>query len=202
MTWTRLSARTIADFAVNGLGSGGWCRQDEVVAKRKGSWRYGLLLWAGLLSLAAALAVIGFAWQGKGDLQDAANVAQLVSVVLAIATLTVPLLLWWHRSMVPAVVTSQHLAEAKDVLAGLVDQQWRTEATLRSLDDPDPIPVQWHLTRREDVMEHPDNLTPASLLLTASSDDIAALVGELRQMRRRRLIVLGGAGSGKTTLAV
>jgi hypothetical protein len=172
-----------------------------VMARRRG-WRYGAGLWAGLLGLATALAVVGIALGAKGGLQTAANVAQLVAVVLAIPALAVPLLLWWRRSTASAAATSADVAKAKDVLAGLVDQQWRTEATLRSLDDPDPMPVQWRLTRREEVMDHPANLTAASLLLTASSDDITKLVGEFRKMRRRRLVVLGGAGAGKTTLAV
>ncbi|TMR26718.1 NACHT domain-containing protein [Nonomuraea zeae] len=102
----------------------------------------------------------------------------------------------------PPVVTAQAIAAAKEVLAGLVGQQWRTESALRSLDDPDPIPVRWRLTGDQGLMDHPANLTPAALPLTASSDDIAALAGRLRTMRRRRLVILGGPGTGKTTLAV
>jgi hypothetical protein len=171
------------------------------MARGGGSWRYGVVLWAGLLALATALAVIALALRGNGGLQAAANVAQLVSVVLVLPTLGVPLWLWSRRSLSRTAATTQDVAEAKNVLAGIVDQQWRTEAMLRSLDDPDPIPVRWRLTRRE-VMDHPANLTPASLLVTASSDDITALAGEFRAMRRRRLVILGGPGTGKTTLAV
>jgi NACHT domain len=172
-----------------------------VMARGGGSWRHGIVLWAGMLALATALAVIGLGLRGKGGLQAAANVAQLVSVVLVIPALTVPLWLWSRRSLSQAAATTQNVAEAKDVLAGIVGQQWRTEAMLRSLDDPDPIPVRWRLTRRE-LIDHPANLTPASLLLAASSDDITALAGEFRTMRRRRLVILGGPGTGKTTLAV
>ncbi|MFC4536458.1 hypothetical protein [Sphaerisporangium dianthi] len=107
----------------------------------------------------------------------------------------------WRRRA-PVAVTQDVLASAMETLAGLVDQQWRTEATLRSLDDPDPIPVRWRLTGDDRLMDHPGNLTPASLLLDSSSGDIAALAGEFRAMRRRRLVVLGGPGTGKTTLAV
>jgi hypothetical protein len=153
-----------------------------------------------MLALTTAVAVIVLALRGKGGLQAAANVAQLVSVVLVIPTLAVPIWLWSRRSLSRAAATAPEVAEAKDVLAGIVGQQWRTEAMLRSLDDPDPMPVRWRLTRRE-VMDHPANLTPASLL-TASSDDITALAGEFRAMRRRRLVILGGPGTGKTTLAV
>jgi hypothetical protein len=172
-----------------------------VMARGGGSWRRGVVVLTGMLALIIALAVIGLTVQGKGGLQAAANVAQLVSVGLAIPTLAVPLWLWSRRSLSRAAATSQDVADAKDVLSGIVGQQWRTEAILRSLDDPDPIPVRWRLTRRE-VMDHPANLTAASLLLTASSDDITALAGEFRAMRRRRLVILGGPGTGKTTLAV
>jgi hypothetical protein len=154
-----------------------------------------------MLALTMTLAVIGLALRGKDGLQTAANVAQLVSVMLVIPTLAVPLWLWSRRSLSRAATTTPEVAKAKDVLAGIVGQQWRTEAILRSLDDPDPIPVRWRVTRRE-MMDHPANLTPASLLLTASSDDITALAGEFRAMRRRRLVILGGPGTGKTTLAV
>jgi hypothetical protein len=166
-----------------------------------GSWRYGVVLGAGMLVLTIALAVIGLALRGQSGLQAAANIAQVVSVVLVIPTFAAPLWLWSRRSLSRAAATTAEVAKAKDVLAGIVGQQWRTEAMLRSLDDPDPIPVRWRLTRRE-VMDHPANLTAASLALTASSDDIAALTGEFRAMRRRRLVILGGPGTGKTTLAV
>ncbi|MFI9557354.1 NACHT domain-containing protein [Nonomuraea endophytica] len=94
------------------------------------------------------------------------------------------------------------LAVAKEVLADLVEQQWRTEARLRSLDDPGPMPVRWRLTGDGRLLDHPDNLTPQAAPLTVSSDDVPALARRLRGMRRRRLVILGGPGSGKTTLAV
>jgi hypothetical protein len=134
-------------------------------------------VWSGLLGLAACLAVVGTTLLGSG-LQTSANVAQLVSVVLAVPTLAVPLVLWWRRDAVPAAATPDAVEMTKEVLAGLVGQQWRTEAILRSLDDPDPIPVRWRVVADDRLVDHPANLTPASLLLTASSADITALAGE------------------------
>ncbi|MGH3621863.1 MAG: hypothetical protein ACRDQ5_08745, partial [Sciscionella sp.] len=155
------------------------------MAGRGGSGWRGVALWAGLLGLVGCLAVIAVALRGSG-LQNAASVAGLVSVVLVVPTLAVPLWRWWRKTSTSAIVMPGQVSDAKDVLAEIVAQQWRTEATLRSLDDPDPMPVQWRLTGRGEVIDHSANLTPASLLLTASSDDIAALAGEFRAMRRRR----------------
>ncbi|MGH3389904.1 MAG: NACHT domain-containing protein [Actinomadura sp.] len=84
----------------------------------------------------------------------------------------------------------------------MVAEQWKVEAALRSLDDPDPIPVQWRLTARGEIMDHRVNIAPDTLRLTGSSSQIAALVEQFRALRRRRLVILGGPGSGKTTLAV
>jgi hypothetical protein len=112
-----------------------------------------------MLVLAAPLAVNGLALRGKDGLQTAASVAQLVGIPLMIPTLAVPLWLWWRRSTAPAgAASSQDIAKAKDVLAGLVAEQWKTEAAVRSLDDPDPMPVQWRFTAHGEVMDHLANV--------------------------------------------
>jgi hypothetical protein len=169
--------------------------------QRGSSWSKAVFGFA-LLALAAVLAVTALPLRTKGGVPDAVNLAALATFALSIPPLVASLWSWYRRSASPVPVTSADLAAAKDVLAGLVEQQWQAEAVLRSLDDPDPMPVQWHVSGHDAVMDRPANLTPGSLLLTASSDAIAALVGEFRAMRRRRLVILGGPGTGKTTLAV
>ncbi|MFC7650514.1 hypothetical protein ACFQX6_66840 [Streptosporangium lutulentum] len=69
------------------------------MARRGGTWRYALGWWAGLAGVAGALALIGSALRGTEGLQTAANLAQLVGVVLVVPTLLVPLWLWWRRSV-------------------------------------------------------------------------------------------------------
>jgi tetratricopeptide (TPR) repeat protein len=98
--------------------------------------------------------------------------------------------------------TSEEIAGAKDVLAGLVAEQWKVEAAVRALDDPGPMPVRWRLTTRDDVVGHAYAVTPGPLAIDTSSDQISVLTDWFRTLRRRRLVVLGGPGSGKTTLAV
>lgn len=151
----------------------------------RSKWR-GVAVGAGLLAVAGCVTVVALTL--RSGLASAASAVTLVSAAVAA-------LRWWRRTATPVVLPGR-VSEAQQVLAGMVARQWRSEALLRSLDDPDPMPVQWRLTQREGVMDHPANLTPRSLLLTASSDDITALVQEFRGMRRRRLVILGGAGTG------
>ncbi|WP_182877858.1 hypothetical protein [Microbispora sp. H10670] len=78
----------------------------------------------------------------------------------------------------------------------------RTEATIRSLGDPEPIPVSWHLTDDPGLMDHPRLIGHQPLTFTATGDRIPRLAENFRALRRRRLVITGGPGSGKTTLAV
>jgi hypothetical protein len=178
-----------------------------VMARRSGTWWREAVVAFVMLALAVVLAGAMGALVTQSLLHHkwpaAAEVTRLFEFFLmVVATVVVPLLAWGRRSRAVVAPTTAGVARAKDVLAGLVGQQWRTEALLRSLDDPDPIPVQWRLTRNEQVMDQSTNLPAASVELSGANDQIAALVGEFRRMRRHRLVVLGGPGTGKTTLAV
>ncbi|MCC3768912.1 NACHT domain-containing NTPase [Streptomyces sp. UNOC14_S4] len=92
--------------------------------------------------------------------------------------------------------------DVRGVLADLVRQQWDDERTSRELEDPVAIPVRWRTTRDLRLMDTSKNLAPSSLRLTFTCDDISPLVREFRLMPRRRLVIVGEAGSGKTSLAV
>ncbi|WP_433239597.1 NACHT domain-containing protein [Streptosporangium sp. CA-135522] len=97
--------------------------------------------------------------------------------------------------------TSAEVDKAKDVLAGLVTEQWSNETTSWSLTDPEPIQVPWRLTEHEELMDHPHLVGGKAPALACLSGCATDLVDVFRTLRYRRLVVLGGPGAGKTTLA-
>jgi hypothetical protein len=159
-----------------------------------------LALLAGMGGTALCLSLLAWALRARG-LATAANLAQLVSIPLTLLPLLIPLLRWWHHARRPTRVTASDIAQLREELAPLVYDRWRTESRIRALDDPDPIPVQWRRTDDQRLIDAPGNLT-SDVLTVASSADVAALIVDFRQLRRSRLVILGGAGAGKTTLAV
>ncbi|GAA2279130.1 MULTISPECIES: NACHT domain-containing protein [Kitasatospora] len=84
-------------------------------------------------------------------------------------------------------------------LGRVVEAQWRREARLRGLRAPEPFPVRW---RASPVKETGDHLRLTGNPVAGSVANLTAFAGVFMGLTERRLVVLGGAGSGKTTLAV
>jgi len=129
------------------------------------------------------------------------SIAGLLSFAVALAQPAHALWRWRHPLANSKAPLSPDIPGGENVLAGQVGSQWNREAASRKLDTTDPIPVQWRITRRAEVMDHPDKLSAAPLDMKGSYD-VNALTEKFRAMGRRRLVVLGDAGTGKTTLAV
>lgn len=147
---------------------------------------------AGMLGLAAALTVIVVVLM-LGSLDTAGQVAGLITAVVAFPPLAWGLWVWSRHW------TRMDLESARQKLAELVQRQWEDEEAHRGLGDPHPMPVRWQPSEREGISAHPDVIGAPS---TGTSDQIAILVERFRASQRLRLVILGGAGTGKTTLAV
>src|ERR1700682_637301 len=96
---------------------------------------------------------------------------------------------------------TQQREYAVEKLAESVRIQWQDEAKIRGLADPDPMPVRWKFTEHH-VSDHLHHIFHSEPGFEGSSDRIDDLTEHFRTLRRRRLVILGGPGSGKTTLAV
>ncbi|MFI1523434.1 NACHT domain-containing protein [Kitasatospora cineracea] len=84
-------------------------------------------------------------------------------------------------------------------LAGLVGGQWRAEAAARGLFGPLPLPVPWRTEHR--LADHPE-LTGAPPDEVGTRTRPAEIAEMFLALPERRLVILGSAGSGKTSLAV
>ncbi|HEU5159446.1 MAG TPA: NACHT domain-containing protein [Streptosporangiaceae bacterium] len=174
----------------------------------RGRWPWAVA-GTGLAGLTVLLVVTVVPLGGRDGLQKSAGIGQITGLVIAVGTAAVALVVWaWRTAWAArdtAIPVTDVLERAKDLLAGAVAQQWKDEARLRSLDNPDPIPVRWRTPEQAAVMDHPANIQHGAsrrVSWTASSADIGALADQFRRTRRRRLVILGGPGSGKTTLAM
>lgn len=153
----------------------------------------------GLLFLVSCVVLVGIltVWYP----QDVGPVAQFLGIAFTVTALAVSLVVSLRRATVTTAPTARQLDDARETLAGVVEQRWRQEFLARSLGDPEPMPVCWGLTEAA-IMDHSRLIAVDELSFTGRSDRIGALAAEFRRLRRRRLVILGGPGSGKTTLAV
>ncbi|MFJ6759773.1 trypsin-like peptidase domain-containing protein [Streptomyces sp. NPDC091273] len=97
------------------------------------------------------------------------------------------------------------LREAAGLLASRVAGQWRKEERRRHVHDPFPLPVRFRnadarlLDHWAKIRDAPPGADPEPLALAGRIDRIVEVY---RSIPSRRLVVLGGAGAGKTILTL
>lgn len=146
--------------------------------------------WRRLIGVSAAvllIAVAVWAWLERPDQPpiEALGVVSLVAAALA-----------WAVRGEPAS-TSTQLELAAETLARMTASQWRAEAATRGLLDPRPLRIRW--TPRLDIADHSENV---GAVITGLSEDPTRLAAAFVRLPHRRLVIVGDAGSGKTTLAL
>ena len=164
-----------------------------------GSGRRRAWVVVGLLLVGLGLLAIGLSYLVYG-LDVAAAVAGLLAVLPTVVAIVVGLLRWSRRAVTPAPAESAAVIAAAEVLAKDVDRRWGRDPRLTDLDKPYPIPVPWSLSTRTGVMDRLDQIGVESF--DASSGMVGDLATQFRKLSRPRLVVLGGAGAGKSTLAL
>lgn len=96
----------------------------------------------------------------------------------------------------PAQAT--RLDQAAHRLARMVSAQWQDEIAAQGLFRTAPLAVRWRIGR-PDLADHPANVGGQ---VAGTGDDLDRLAANFRRLPQPRLVVLGPAGSGKTTLAI
>jgi transcriptional regulator with XRE-family HTH domain len=100
---------------------------------------------------------------------------------------------------------AESLVQAAARLANEVKDRWETEEGHQKVQDPIPLPVRWramspdHMDSWENIHRVPVGGTAEALDLTGGLADIADFY---RRIPSGRLVVVGRAGAGKTTLTL
>ncbi|WP_329430647.1 NACHT domain-containing protein [Streptosporangium sp. NBC_01495] len=164
------------------------------------------LKWIGMTVFAATVSGLGLYLLTRDKLEEADQSASVIGAFIGLGSLALTLYGMLAdrgtRSASTPVNPEETIVAAKKALTGLVARQWRTEATIRALDDPEPIPITWHLVDDAATMDHPRLVGEHLWTFTGSSDRIPELADAFRRLRRRRLVITGSPGTGKTTLAI
>lgn len=146
---------------------------------------------AALVALAAVLRTID-------DVSSASVLVSVIGAVVSVAALLADVLRGDADPLPRPAAELRH--RAADALADAVREQWAAEFRLRRLQDPEPVDVRW-VAADPRLADHPENVRR----IPAPRDgqrQLGGIVDAFAAAPGRRLVVLGGPGSGKSVLAL
>lgn len=171
--------------------------KDDCVIPPGAGWRT-LVAVVVFVSLGVLLAFTAQALERDAEV----NRADLAALTLAAAVAVTGVITWLKRSFTKSPPRTPDLNTARQALAEQVKQQWKTESLLRRLHDPDPMPIAWQLTPNPALMSQRHLIADQEPVFSGRANNMDDLTRQFCALKRRRLIITGGAGMGKTTLAV
>jgi hypothetical protein len=144
------------------------------------------------------LLLLGVEFYAKG-LAGTVDTATLIALTPAAVSLFI-----WARaaSRRAAPPGDEVLEETRRTLAGKVREQWLHEASVRQLYDPAPLPVIWRMTERPVTDLSAGRAAAEMLGVAGDAGDTAEMARRFWALERRRLVIIGDRGMGKTTLAI
>ena len=144
----------------------------------------------------------------------AADDVALLGIALSVIGLMPQAAKFFRWSMKPSgpgetSSTPEQVKQAREILANELRKQWQEEVEIRQLHEPHALTVRWRFTvlpvvDYPELIFGPDQLTSGQANFSVGTDSagISALAAEFRSLARRRLVILGDPGMGKTTLAI
>jgi hypothetical protein len=132
----------------------------------------------------------------NGDLGDTSSLTAVLGFAVSVAGLAASLLREGStRESGPRL--DERINRLTEQLASAVKEQWQAEWRLRQLQDPAPLQVRWALADPW-LADHQENIGGSADL----SDRLGRIAEVFDRVPSKRLVVLGGPGSGKTVLAL
>jgi hypothetical protein len=146
--------------------------------------------WVGLAA-AALIGALAGVWWHSGE----TTAGTLATVVAAVLALTGPLV-----ALLPTGPDAQGTIDDRlERLATVVRVQWEREANVRRLHDPQPIAVRWKAADPR-LMDHAEVIAGGgeARRRPAPAGRLEEVVDEFIGLPRRRLVVIGEPGAGKS----
>ncbi|GGS94582.1 hypothetical protein GCM10010270_78280 [Streptomyces violaceus] len=153
----------------------------------------------------AAVAVAGVAWGGASLLrkpEEPVSPEAYVAVVAALVAVVTAGVPWtWRGPQVVGGTSGGQRAGAEQVLSDAVREQWSREAVFRQLFDPWPVAVVWTPVggAEAELADHTELTGIRPGVRFSGAQELAEFWAG---SARRRTVLVGDAGSGKTSCAV